>query len=161
MNDIQKLQLQQMVSENNVENQTDLIRQLKHSHILRSNTNTLVFLKAKFREDKEKLHLEAMHECSFLYTYYTDIYNKIRKDELDLPLFYQFLDVLKEIEDGQLDQHEGSFKIGTILKKIYVDSALKRREKQVIDDTRIAPVVILPKKISYQQFKKKHLKEKK
>jgi hypothetical protein len=69
-----------------------------------------------------------------LFTYYTDIYNKIRKDELDISLFHQFLDVLKEVEDGKLDQHEGSFKVGTILKEIYVDSALKRASKNDNDN---------------------------
>jgi len=129
MDESQKLQLQRMISANNAEDQTELIRKLKHSIILRSDVNTLIYLKAKYGEDKEKLHLEAMNECTFLFTYYTDIYNKIRKDELDIPLFHQFLDVLKEIEDGKLDQHEGSFKVGTILKEMYVDSALKRIEK--------------------------------
>jgi hypothetical protein len=36
--------------------------------------------------------------------------------------------ILREIEDGKLDQHDGSFKVGKILKSIYVDSALKRSE---------------------------------
>ena len=131
MNETQKLQLQGMIAANNSEDQTELIRKLKHSIVLRNETNTLLYLKSKhFIKDVEKLHLEAMHECSFLFTYYTDIYNKIRKDELDISLFHQFLDVLKEVEDGKLDQHEGSFKVGTILKEIYVDSALKRAEKQ-------------------------------
>jgi hypothetical protein len=129
MNESQKLQLQGMIAANNSEDQTELIRKLKHSIVLRNETNTLLYLKSKYREDAEKLHLEAMHECKFLFTYYTDIYNKIRKDELNISLFHQFLDVLKEIEDGKLDQHEGSFKVGTILKEIYVDSALKRAEK--------------------------------
>jgi hypothetical protein len=35
---------------------------------------------------------------------------------------------LRDIEDGKLDQHEGSFEVGKILKSIYVDSALKRAE---------------------------------
>ena len=129
MNESQKLQLQGMIATNNVEDQTELIRKLKHSIILRNETNTLLYLKSKHREDAEKLHLEAMHECSFLFTYYTDIYNKIRKDELNISLFHKFLDVLKEVEDGKLDQHEGSFKVGTILKEMYVDSALKRASK--------------------------------
>ena len=129
MNESQKLQLQGMIAANNSEDQTELIRKLKHSIVLRNETNTLLYLKTKYREDAEKLHLEAMHECSFLFTYYTDIYNKIRKDELNISLFHQFLDVLKEVEDGKLDQHEGSFKVGTILKEMYVDSALKRASK--------------------------------
>ena len=36
MNDKQRLQLQNMIKTNNVEDQTELIRNLKHSHILRS-----------------------------------------------------------------------------------------------------------------------------
>jgi hypothetical protein len=38
------------------------------------------------------------------------------------------IQILREIEDGKLDQHEGSFEVGKILKSIYVDSALKRSE---------------------------------
>ena len=41
-------------------------------------------LKNQFNGDDEKIHYEAINECNFLYTYYTDIYNKLRKDELDL-----------------------------------------------------------------------------
>ena len=33
------------------------------------------------------------------------------------------------IENGELDQHEGSVFVGTILKEIYVDSALKKADK--------------------------------
>lgn len=129
MDDNQRLQLQKMISANNVEDQTQLIRNLKHSHILRENINNLIMLKAKYPDDQESLNLEAMSECNFLFTYYTDIYNKIRKDEIDLKILYQFLDVLKKIEDGELDQHEGSFVVGTLLKKIYIDSALRKADK--------------------------------
>ena len=133
MNEVQKLQLQKMVAINNVEDQTSLIRQLKHSIILRNETQTLILLKAKYRSNIEEVKKNAMNECTFLFTYYTDIFNKILKDELDMRLFTQFLDVLKEIEDEKLDQHEGSFKIGSILKEMYVDSALKKAEKADIE----------------------------
>jgi hypothetical protein len=53
----------------------------------------------------------------------------VRKDEIDITILNKFLDVLKQIEDGKLDQHEGSFLVGTILKELYVDSALKKAEK--------------------------------
>ena len=39
-----------------------------------------------------------------------------------------FLSVLEKIEDGSIDQHEGSYLVGTILKKMYIDSALKHEE---------------------------------
>jgi len=38
--------------------------------------------------------------------------------------------ILKEIEDGKLDQHEGSVKVGQILKELYIDSALREDKKR-------------------------------
>lgn len=51
------------------------------------------------------------------------------KKEIDISLFYKFLDILEKIENGECDQHEASFKVGSILKEIYVDSALKKAQK--------------------------------
>jgi hypothetical protein len=129
MDDKQRLQLSNMIKVNNVEDQTDLIRQLKHSQILRNDVNNMIMLKAKYRGDDEKIYNECISECNFLFTYYTDIFNKIRKDEIDICILNKFLDVLRRIEDGELDQHEGSFTVGTLLKELYVDSALKKAEK--------------------------------
>ena len=155
MDESQKLQLQRMITENNAEDQTELIRKLKHSVILRNETNTLLNLKTKYKEDAEALHLEAMHECNFLFTYYTDIYNKIRKNELNISLFHKFLDVLREIEDGKLDQHEASFKVGTILKEMYVDSALKKIEKIEKNSTECKKLDKLPiNNIDWKAFKR-------
>jgi hypothetical protein len=129
MDDKQKLHLSNMIKANNVEDQTALIRQLKHSVILRNEINNLIMLKAKYRGDDEKIHNESVSECNFLFTYYTDIFNKVRKDEIDINILNKFLDVLKRIEDGELDQHEGSFAVGTLLKELYIDSALKKADK--------------------------------
>ena len=152
---MQKLHLQKMISANNVEDQTELIRELKHSAIMRGELNNMLFLKAKYRDDPEKIHLECMNECNFLFTYYTDVYNKIRKDEIEVTILNQFLDVLEKIEEGQLDQHQGSFEVGTILKKLYVDSALRKAEKL---DEENSTSEQEPKKptleITWKQFKK-------
>jgi len=129
MDDNQRLHLQKMIAENNVEDTTNLIRKLKHSHILREDINNLIMIKAKHLNDTDAIHLEAMSECNFLFTYYTDIYNKIRKDEMDLKILFNALDVLRDIEDGKIDQHDGAYKFGLLLKQIYVDSALKKAEK--------------------------------
>jgi hypothetical protein len=154
MDENQRLHLQKMISANNVEDQTGLIRDLKHSHILRENVNNLVMLKAKYLDDMESLNLEAMVECNFLYTYYTDLYNKIRKDEIDLKILFQFIDVLKKIEDGLMDQHEGSFEVGMLLKKIYVDSALRKAEKLNAETGVSEPEYKGPQvDISWKQFK--------
>lgn len=129
MDDSARLQLQQMCKANNVTDQTPLIRELKHSDILRTEISRLIVLKETYQGDADMCHIKGMGECCFLFNYYTDIYNKIRKDEIDLMILFQFLDVLKKIENNELDQHEGSFEVGTLLKKIYIDSALKKADK--------------------------------
>jgi len=155
MDDKQRLHLQKMITANNVEDNTDLIRQLKHSHILREDVNNLIMLKAKYSDDPEKIHLEAMAECNFLFTYYTDIYNKIRKDEIDLKILFRAFNVLRDIEDGKLDQHEGAFEFGNLLKKIYVDSALKKAEKLNAETGEKEPEYKGPQvNVSWSQFKK-------
>jgi hypothetical protein len=154
MDDKARLQLQNMIKANNVEDQTGLIRELKHSDILKKDIQTLLSLKQKYGVDEESLKLESMCECAFLFNYYTDIYNKIRKDEIDLGILNKFLNVLKQIEDGELDQHEGSFVVGTLLKELYIDSALKKAEK--LDKEHEGENVIVavePVKISWKQFK--------
>ena len=162
MNDKQRLQLQNMIKTNNVEDQTDLIRNLKHSHILRSEINTLVLLKAKHRNNLEELNNESMQECNFLFTYYTEIYNKIKKDEIDLGILFKFIDVLRQIEDGEVDQHEGSFLIGTLLKELYVDSAVKKADKlneEHEKNKEPEKPKVEPLKISWKQFKKTNAKK--
>jgi hypothetical protein len=112
-------------------------------------------LKAKYHDDPEKVHLEGMAECNFLFTYYTDIYNKIRKDEIDLKILFKAFDVLRDIEDGKIDQHEGAFSFGTLLKQIYVDSALKKAEKLNAESGEKEPEYKGPQvNVSWAQFKK-------
>jgi hypothetical protein len=154
MDDNARLQLNKMIKANNVSDQTNLIRNLKHSYLLRNNINDLIMLKSKYADEPEKLHEEAVNECNFLFTYYTDIYNKIRKDEIDLKILFQFLDVLKKIEDGDLDQHEGSFEVGTLLKKIYVYSALRKAKKINENQPDEPSQMITPQvNISWKEFK--------
>jgi hypothetical protein len=156
MDDNQRLQLQNMIKVNNVEDQTELIRNLKHSQVLRNEINNMIMIKSKYRGDDEKITEECVNECNFLFTYYTDIFNKVKKDEIDINILNKFLDVLRRIENGELDQHEGSFLVGTLLKELYVDSAIKKADKlneiydnQVINEPKKAIV-----QMSWKQFKK-------
>jgi hypothetical protein len=111
-------------------------------------------MKAKYNNNQDLISQNAPLECNFLFTYYTDIYNKIRKDEIDLSILNRFLNVLRQIEDGLLDQHEGAFVVGTLLKELYVDSALKKAEKL---NEQVSEIVPEEKKaennISWKQFK--------
>ena len=154
MDDKQRLQLQNMIKANNIEDQTDFIRNLKHSQIIRNEVNTMIMIKGKFRGDDAKIQEECVNECNFLFTYYTDIYNKVRKDEIDIGILNKFLDVLKRIEDGELDQHEGSFLVGSILKELYVDSALRKADKLNADEEPKPEPKKPEKNVSYKQFKK-------
>ena len=153
MDDKQRLQLQNMIKANNVEDQTNFIRNLKHSQIIRNEVNAMIMIKAKFRGDDAKIHEECVNDCNFLFTYYTDIYNKIRKDEIDIGILKKFLDVLRRIEDGELDQHEGSFLVGSILKELYVDSALKKADKLNAEEEPKPEPIKPQQNISWKQFK--------
>ena len=66
MDEKQRLQLQNMIKTNNVEDQTEFIRTLKHSQILRNEINNMILIKAKYRGDDEKISNECMimpNEC--------------------------------------------------------------------------------------------------
>jgi hypothetical protein len=71
------------------------------------------------------------------------------------------VNVLKLIEDGRIDQHEGSFEVGKLLKQIYVDSALRKSEH--LDDAAANSVAAKKmqsraekvKDVSWKQFKTK------
>jgi len=116
-----------MIKANDVEDQTHQIRKLKHSKQLKEDINTFLLLKTKYKP--EEIFEKSIIECNFLFTNYTDIYNRIKNDEINIDLLFHFLKVLSDIENGELDQHEGSFIVGKILKEIYIDSALKKAEK--------------------------------
>jgi len=126
---------------------------LKHSQILRNDINNMILIKAKHRGNDAKISEECMNDCGFLYTYYTDIFNKVKKDEIDIQILNKFLDVLRKIEDGELDQHEGAFLVGTLLKELYIDSALKKAEK--LDEQAEQPKETkkAENNISWKQFK--------
>ena len=84
-----------------------------------------------------------------------DIYNKIRKDEIDLKILFQSFDVLRDIEDGKIDQHDGAYQFGLLLRKIYVDSALKKAEKLNVETGETEKEYKGPQvDVSWGQFKK-------
>jgi len=100
----------------------------------------------------------CVNRCSFLFNNYTDIFNKVKKDEIDLEILGRLLGVLKMIEDGKAGQHEASVEVGKLLKQIYIDSALKKSEK--LDklhaghaDSSSASSLPPAKKVSWKQYK--------
>jgi len=159
MDDKQRIQLQQLIKTHNVEDQTELIRTLKHSINLRNDINNMLMIKKKYNDDDLKINEECITQCFFLFNYYTDIYNKIKKDEINLDILFKFLDILEKIENEQLDQHEGAFMVGTILKELYIDSALKKADKINKEyDNQKQDNYCEPLKISWKQFKYNNIK---
>ena len=159
MDDTQRLQLKQMIDANDVQDNTEKIRELKHSQKLIEDIRMLQQLKYKHKGDLEKIHEEGVNECNFLFTNYSDIYNKVKNDEIDLKMLNQFLNVLQQVENGEMDQHEGSYHIGTLLKEIYIDSALKKGEKldKQYGNNTVAPAQPV-NNISWKQFKQQNNK---
>ena len=80
--------------------------------------------------------------------------NSLLLCDLNIRLLNQFLNVLQRIENGEMDQHEGSYLVGKILKEIYIDSALKKADK--LDKQRAASAAVpsaAVHKISWKEFK--------
>jgi hypothetical protein len=128
MNDSERLTLNNMINVNDVINVTDNIREKKHSGLIEADIKNMVRIKKDFsklsKSDSHQFDQMIESQCAFLFEHYTDIFNRIKKDELNLDIMSNFLDTLKKIEDGIIDQHEGAFFIGKYLKELYIDSAL-------------------------------------
>ncbi len=146
-----KLNLNKLLEGSDCENNTMHIRTVKHSVSIRDDIRKMDVLKKQYSGDELKVKCEC--ECNFLFNNYTDIFNRMLKDELDLTIMTKLLTILKMIEDGKVDQHEGSVMVGKLLKELYVDSAIKRGENLDKMYEKEAPVINEGKAVSWKQFK--------
>lgn len=126
----ESLNLKRLLRDSDAQDNTEYIRRVKHSEKIRDDIRTLDRMKNTemqlYQDDREKFTELAKTKCHFLFSNYTDIFNKVISDELDLSIMSKLLAILKMIEDKKVDQHEGSVLVGKILKELYVDSAIKR-----------------------------------
>ena len=162
MDDQQRLKLNEMIKANDVEDQTSKIRELRHSKRIKEDIEVLQRLKLRYQrlQQTNSAQYEQIlsKQCNFLFTNYTDIFNKLKKDELDLTILAKFISVLERIENSEIDQHEGSFMIGKLLKELYIDSALKQSEaldkKNAKYDKEREDKILQPAhSLSWKQFK--------
>jgi len=158
MNKLERLDLQKMIKANDVVDCTEDIRDKKHSKKIRDDVTKMIELKKKYmrlsKSNPDQFDTMCVSQCNFLFMNYTDIYNKVKKEEIKLATLWQLLDVLKRIEDGIIDQHTGAFEVGKLLKSIYIDGALMKAEK--IDKSTGKKVPSKPnvvKKTSWKQYK--------
>ena len=158
MNSKDRLNLKTLIDETNCEDNTETIRNVKHSVKIRNDIRQLERIK-KNHSDLRKTDPEAFFticqtQCIFLFNNYMDIFNKVYNDEIDLLIMTKLLSVLKLIEDKKVDQHEGSVLVGKLLKELYIDCALKRSDKldkeTKNDDYNLK---VDPKPISWKEYK--------
>uniref|UniRef100_A0A6C0CH25 Uncharacterized protein n=1 Tax=viral metagenome TaxID=1070528 RepID=A0A6C0CH25_9ZZZZ len=161
MNETERLNLQKMIQANDAENNTHLIRNLKHSKLILADVDELLKLKKQnprlAKSNSEAFDNMCVTKCQFLFNNYTDIFNKVKKDEINLQILERLLNVLHSIEEGDVDQHEGSFEVGKLLKQIYIDSALKKADKlNETNSDKQGEEKKPDEKISWKQFKERN-----
>ena len=161
LNPQQRLDLASLIKANETDDCTEEIRSKKQSLLIRNDVKHMVLLKQKYerlrKSNPSEFDAICVKQCNFLFANYTDLYNKIKNDNLDLSILDKVLTILKNIEDGELNQHEGSYLVGKYLKEMYIDSALKTREKIEAKERNKKvpkkPFANVEKKISYKDFK--------
>lgn len=155
MNDNEKYQLQQMIEQNKVIDNTNVLRELKHSSEIRTCVLKILELKKSHREllqkDKPKFEELVLQDCSFLFFNYMQLYNTILKENIDMTIMDQLLSTLSKIEKGEYNQHEGSYEVGKLLKTIYIDGTLQDIKRH---DEENKVVHVEPKTIQWSEYKK-------
>jgi hypothetical protein len=156
IDDKTRLDFNKMLKESGASDNTEKIRQLKHSDKIREQVTLMMEIKKKYpklkKETKERM-IES--KCFWLWKNYMNIYNKLKKDQLNLNILNNFLSTLKQIEEGELDQHNASVKAGKILKELYVDSAMQQQKKREELEAKRRKKGGKPvKKLSWSDYKK-------
>jgi len=154
----QSLNMKSLMDSDDYINNTERIRELKHSELILEDIGKLCRIKKdhfhmRMVEEEKYNHLCAT-SAPFLFSNYTDIFRKVLKDELDMKLMVDFIGILKQIEEGQLDQYDASVKVGTILRDLYVDSAIRRGDNLDKERGVSEPVFVEPKPVSWKDYKK-------
>jgi hypothetical protein len=143
---------------NDYEDNTDTIRATKHSANMAEDVLRMEELKktcAYLRAYNPMAFAEMVcEECAFLSRHYMEIFHKLIKDELDAATMLRFIEVLRQIEDGEMDQHAGSVLVGKMLKDMYLDSAV--RAADALDAKYAKAVEAKPevKDISWEEYKR-------
>jgi hypothetical protein len=156
IDDKTRLDFNNMLKESGASDNTKKIRDLKHSDKIREQVTLMVEIKKKYPKLKKAMKDRMIEsKCTWLWENYMNIYNKLKKDELDLNILHNFLSTLKQIENGELDQHNASVKAGKILKELYIDSTLKQQTKrEKLEKKRKKRTGKPIKKISWAEYKK-------
>lgn len=160
IDDETRLKFNELLKESDASDNTEKIRKLKHSSKIKEQVSIMMDIKRRYsRLDKKTLDKMIDTQCNWLFTHYFNLFNKLKKDELDIHILGQFVNALKAVEDGDMDQHEASVRVGQILKKLYIDSALKKDKKEEArrERQRKKKPVNRKAKLTWAQYKKLNL----
>jgi hypothetical protein len=141
---------------------TQRIRALRHGRKIQAQVRLLQELKVSHKDmalmDPAKYDRMVHSHCDFLWSNYMMIFNRLLRDEIDVDILNRFIETLIQVEDGEMDEFDASVKVGGILKELYLDSAIKRKEKQEDKDKLLQAAEAGKKRrpardISWSQFK--------
>ena len=161
MNSEERIQLDKMISQGSVEDVTEDIRKKKHSSKLREELGSITSLLADHAAGtldltKQELSNACEYYAPFMYKNYTDLFIRAKNGDLDFEIMGTLIDVLERIEGGEINQHEGAHEVGILLKRLYIDSALKRSSRLDDDDeTAEEEKRTEPLNVDYAHFKKR------
>ena len=157
------LNLKQMIKDNHVEDFTNNIREKCHSKLIKNDIIQYLEISNKYsrlqKTNNEQFKTICRSQCNFIYNNYTDIFNRLINNTLNLTIFDNLLNILHKIETSEVDQHEASYLVGKYLKELYIDSNLradklqddKNRNNKKCKKSTIKPMN--HKNITYSQFK--------
>ena len=144
---------------------SDYIKKIKHSPIIREDIRKLDALRKEHKENPTIAEHDYWNlcqtTCPFLFMNYTDIFNRLYKSELDVSLMYLLLDALEKVENGDKTQEESSVLLGQLLADIYANSAHLRGEKLDKEHETPAKEFVQGKSTSWLEWKKSTEKSRK
>ena len=112
---------------------TEEIRRVKHSGLLLDGLRDIEKLKRLNRDiqssDPTTFEDMCREAAPLMHDLYRDLFRKLVKDEINLVILVKLIRVLELIEQGQVDQNEGSVMVGKVLKDLYVDSAIREGDR--------------------------------
>lgn len=162
LTDNDRIQLENMLRENEVEDTTRKIRELKHSSKLLASVKLIERMKKQYPrmvktnyEQFEKM--VRTRDEHWMWTHYTNIYHKLMKNQLNPSVLYSMVAVLQKIENNELTQHEASVAVGRMLKQIYIDGVIHDTPDTQRNQRKQQRKM---KKIDWSEYKQRFLTEK-
>tara|TARA_Y100000768_G_C23793726_1_gene593822 strand:- start:174 stop:674 length:501 start_codon:yes stop_codon:yes gene_type:complete len=120
-NQKEKNLLDDIIKEHKIEDNTSYVVNNKKASIIRKEFYALLKIKQVHGHEKKNL---SKIQAPYLYKNYKAIFDKIIKEDFNVELFKDLIDILEKIENKRIDLNEGSFIFGKKLKNIFVDKCI-------------------------------------